>query len=274
MLHFFLWLSNGLSMAIANPNEEILTNAKFASDVLIGNDAGSKKYIEKFTNIPKENIVTQKENLKIEQLVYQTVVDGNRDKIVTFLKQAVDEKIEPNLLVNEYLIPAINKVGDLYDKKIYFLPQLIASAETMKEGFAFIEPLLTKKESDKTKKAKVVFATVKGDIHDIGKNIVVLMLKNYGFDVVDLGKDVAAETIIESAIKEKADIIGLSALMTTTMVEMKSVVKLAKEKNVKSKIIIGGAVITEEYAKEIGADGFSKDSIDAVKLSKKLCGIE
>ncbi len=264
---------NGLSMAIANPNEEILVNAKFASDVLTGNDKGSKYYIEKFSNAKKENISTSKENVKTEQAVYQCVIDGNKEKIVFFLKKAIEENIKPDSLVNEYLIPAINKVGDLYDKKIYFLPQLIASAEAMKDGFAYLEPLLSETGANSSKKPKVVFATVKGDIHDIGKNIVILMLKNYGFDVVDLGKDVPAEFIVESAIKEKAEIIGLSALMTTTMIEMKKVVTLAKEKNLQSKIIIGGAVITQEYSEEIGADGYSKDSIDAVKLSKRLLGI-
>ena len=143
----------------------------------------------------------------------------------------------------------------------------------MKEGFGFIEPLLVKKGTTLSKRVKVILATVKGDIHDIGKNIVSLMLKNYNFDVVDLGKDIASETIVETAIKENAQIVGLSALMTTTMVEMKSVIKLLREKNSDIKVMVGGAVITEEYAKEIEADAFAKDSISAVKVAKDLSGI-
>ena len=264
---------NGLSMAIANPNEEILMNSKLSSDVLTGNDKGSKEYIAKFSNIAKETITKPKDTLSINELIYQCVIEGNKETIVEHIKKAIEQKIEANILVNDSLIKAINKVGDLYDKKVYFLPQLIASAEAMKSGFAILEPLLTKKEGDLTQKAKVILATVKGDIHDIGKNIVGLMLKNYGFDVIDLGKDVPAETIIEEALKQKASLIGLSALMTTTMVEMKTVVQLAKAKNVSAKIFIGGAVISEQYAEEIEANGYAKDSIEAVKIAKKLCGM-
>ncbi|OHD11873.1 MAG: 5-methyltetrahydrofolate--homocysteine methyltransferase, partial [Spirochaetes bacterium GWB1_27_13] len=264
---------NGLSMAIANPNEEILMNSKLSSDVLTGNDKGSKEYIAKFSNIAKETITKPKDTLSINELIYQCVIEGNKETIVEHIKKAIEQKIEANVLVNDSLIKAINKVGDLYDKKVYFLPQLIASAEAMKSGFAILEPLLTKKEGDLTQKAKVILATVKGDIHDIGKNIVGLMLKNYGFDVIDLGKDVPAETIIEEALKQKASLIGLSALMTTTMVEMKTVVQLAKAKNVSAKIFIGGAVISEQYAEEIEANGYAKDSIEAVKIAKKLCGM-
>lgn len=264
---------NGLSMAIANPNEEILINAKFASDVLIGNDVQSKLYIEKYSNVQKVENKTPDSTKTNEDMIFNSVVEGNKEKINDLLKISLDNKISPQDLVDKYLIPAINKVGDLYDKKIYFLPQLIASAETMKKAFQYIEPLLVKSEENQTKKKKIVMATVKGDIHDIGKNIVILMLKNYGFDVIDLGKDVPAEKIIDAAIKENADIIGLSALMTTTMTEMKTIVELAKSKSVRAQIIIGGAVITEDYAKEIGAAGYSKDSVGAVKLAKSLCAL-
>ncbi|HNZ27169.1 MAG TPA: homocysteine S-methyltransferase family protein [Spirochaetota bacterium] len=266
-------IQSGLSMAIANPNEEILINAKFASDVLVGNDAQSKLYIEKYSNAQKVENKTPDSTKTNEDMIFNSVVEGNKEKINDLLKISLDNKITPQDLVDKYLIPAINKVGDLYDKKIYFLPQLIASAETMKKAFQYIEPLLIKSEENQTKKKKIVMATVKGDIHDIGKNIVILMLKNYGFDVVDLGKDVPSEKIIDAAIKENADIIGLSALMTTTMTEMKTVIDLAKNKAVRAQVIIGGAVITEDYAKEIGAAGYSKDSVGAVKLAKSLCGL-
>ena len=160
-------------------------------------------------------------------------------------------------------------MGELFEKGTYFLPQLIASAEAMEKAIDHLEPFLAKERGDE-KLETIVVATVKGDIHDIGKNLVVLMLKNYGYDVIDLGKDVDSQLIIDTAVKENASIIGLSALMTTTMTAMKEVVELAKEQGVKAKIIIGGAVVTESYAKEIGADGYSKDAREAVKLVNRL----
>jgi 5-methyltetrahydrofolate--homocysteine methyltransferase len=160
-------------------------------------------------------------------------------------------------------------VGILFDKQIYFLPQLIASAQTMEKAISYLEPML-QNDDRKSEMATLIIATVEGDIHDIGKNLVVLMLKNYGYRVIDLGKDVAAETIVNTAIKEHAAVIGLSALMTTTMMRMKDVVELAKEKGCTSKIIIGGAAITQSFADEIEADGYSKDAADCVKLVGKL----
>ncbi len=139
----------------------------------------------------------------------------------------------------------------------------------MKLSIEYLEPMLMQNHADQEQET-IVIATVKGDIHDIGKNLVALMLKNHGFRVIDLGKDVEREAIIEAAIKENAKIIALSALMTTTMQEMRQVIVAAKEKSLDCKIIIGGAVITQEYADEIGADGYSKDAADAVKLAKKL----
>ena len=167
------------------------------------------------------------------------------------------------------MIPAINKVGELFEQKKYFLPQLIASAQTMEEAVKYLEPLLL--TGDSAKRGKVVIATVKGDIHDIGKNLVALMLKNYGFEVIDMGKDVESEAIIAKAKEEQADIIALSALMTTTMTKMKEVVELKKEAGLSTKVMIGGAVKTKEYAAEIGAEGYSTDAQDAVKVAMALC---
>lgn len=163
-------------------------------------------------------------------------------------------------------------MGELFDKGKYFLPQLIASAEAMKTSIERLEPLLAKNNEDKDMPT-VVIATVEGDIHDIGKNLVALMLKNYGYQVIDLGKDVPKEKIIEAAKEHNAQVIALSALMTTTMQQMKQVINYAKEKEVDAKIIIGGAVITQEYADEIGADGYSKDAAEAARLTKRILGI-
>jgi 5-methyltetrahydrofolate--homocysteine methyltransferase len=158
-------------------------------------------------------------------------------------------------------------VGDLYEKKIYFLPQLMAAAETMKKALGYLEPLLKKDTAGN--KGKIILATVKGDIHDIGKNIVALLLRNYGYHVIDLGKDVAAETIITAAKKQNSDVIALSALMTTTMVNMKDVITLARAKGIQKPFMIGGAVVTEAYANSIGAS-FAKDGVEAVRVVEKL----
>ena len=204
-----------------------------------------------------------------QEALYKAVMKGNRNGIGALTKTALAEGDEPAALLNEVLLPAINEVGELFDKGKYFLPQLIASAEAMKNSIEILEPLLLK-ESEGSEKPVVVIATVEGDIHDIGKNLVALMLKNYGFQVVDLGKDVPREEIIRAAKEHHAQIIALSALMTTTMQRMREVVALAREEGVAAKVMIGGAVITQDYADEIGADGYSQDAAEAVKLAQRL----
>ena len=166
-------------------------------------------------------------------------------------------------------MPGINLVGEYFEQKKYFLPQLIASAEAMKNSIEILEEKLIS-VSEQENMPIVVIATVEGDIHDIGKNLVALMLKNYGFKVVDLGKDVPTDEILKCAKEEKADIIALSALMTTTMQRMGEVVKAVKESGLDAKVMIGGAVTTPEFMKEIGADGYAKDAAEAVKVAKSL----
>ncbi len=160
--------------------------------------------------------------------IYEDVMKGRKEIIVEHAKELIEKGQAAGDIINHLLIPAINEVGRLFDKKLYFLPQLIASAEAMKCAIEYLEPLLEKRKDGK-ELPTIVFATVQGDIHDIGKNLVVLMLKNYGYHMIDLGKDVPKEKIVETAIKENAAIIGLSALMTTTMMERKNVVEYAKE---------------------------------------------
>jgi len=264
-------MGRGLTMAILNPSSDTLMSIKMAGDVLTAKDKNSLNYIEYFGSTPKEKTAqTPKAELGVTERVYGAVVGGDRENIKSYIEAALKEGFEPSYLVDKCLIPAINHVGDLYDKKEYFLPQLIQSAETMKEAFGFVEPMLKKEGFEEKVKARIVIATVKGDIHDIGKNIVALMLKNYGFKVYDLGKDVSAEEIIKAAKEKGAKIIGLSALMTTTMMEMKTVIELAKKEGLTAKFMVGGAVVTESFAKEIGADGYSEDAYSAVKLANKL----
>ncbi len=263
----------GLTMAIANPSQELLVKAAFASDLLLNKKGADIRYINKINSLSstaqKESASLQDKEKKTHPKIYEDVMKGNRDSIVSHAKELIDEGQSAGSIINDILIPAINEVGRLFDQKIYFLPQLISAAEAMKRAIEYLEPMLEKREDGK-ELPTIVFATVQGDIHDIGKNLVVLMLKNYGYRMIDLGKDVPKEKIVETAIQENAAIIGLSALMTTTMMEMKRVVEYAKEKGCTAKIIIGGAVITESFAKEIGADGYSKDAADAVKLVERL----
>ncbi len=270
-------IGKGLSMAIANPSSDLLMNIKMACDVLVERDENSRNYISRFGNTDKSSpkdaspnaaMQSGKEKTTVER-IFDAVLMGDKDGISALINKALAEGANARDIVDLHLIPAINEVGKLFDEKKYFLPQLIQSAETIKKGFDCVEPLLKQNQGETEKESiVVVLATVKGDIHDIGKNIVALMLRNYGFKVYDLGKDVSAARIVSEAKQSGAHIIGLSALMTTTMVEMKEVIRLAKAEGLDCRFMIGGAVVDGEYAREIGADGYSKDAYEAVKLAK------
>ena len=264
-------IANGLTMAIANPSQELLMNVGFAADLLSNKEESDIRYIERmnsFTKKEENSGVSLKKTVEVPN-VYECVLKGNKNTIVKEIKEQLQLGKTPDQLINEMLIPAINEVGVLFEQQTYFLPQLISSAEAMKVGIEYLEPMLEKKETSE-KMPTIVMATVEGDIHDIRKNLVDLMLKNYGYHVIDLGKDVKKEKILQVAVEEKADIIGLSALMTTTMMRMKEVVEYRNQLGVDVKIIIGGAVITQSFANEIGADGYSKDATEAVKLVQTL----
>lgn len=301
-------IKEGLTMAIANPSQDLLMNIAFASDLLMKKDEADIRYIER-ANWYKEHqaaaaeankayvqsaavqgdatvqkaseMISKHQSTSVAEpasktvtgQLYQDVLKGNRKQIKEHTRLAVENGKNPEEILNGWLLPAINEVGELFDKGKYFLPQLIASAEAMKLSVEYLEPLLAKGQEQKEMPV-VVVATVAGDIHDIGKNLVVLMLKNYGFRVIDLGKDVPKETIVQAAIEHQAKVIGLSALMTTTMQEMKRVIDYAKEKGLDAKVMIGGAVITEDYAKEIGADGYAADAASAVRVVKSMLGMQ
>lgn len=277
----------GLTMAIANPSQELLVSCAFASDLLLGKKESDLRYIQLMDAVKAKRealgcVQTQNTGIRIRQTaagpaqagtikdkLYADVLKGSGSVIVEDTKQALEEGHAAKAILDDILLPAINEVGELFDKGKYFLPQLIASAEAMKASIEYLEPVLAKDRSDQ-EMATVVIATVEGDIHDIGKNLVALMLKNYGFRVIDLGKDVPKEKIIEAAKEHHAQVIALSALMTTTMQQMQHVIDYAREQQIDAKIIVGGAVITQEYADEIGADGYSRDAADAVKLTKRI----
>jgi len=278
-------IANGLTMAIANPSQELLMNAAFASDMLLNKKESDIRYIERMNFLSEkyagmDRVMVQKTpagtsaaggEIRKESTgsgVFQAVLKGNKEHVLEEVKKMLDGGAKPDEIINEHLIAAINEVGELFDKKKYFLPQLISSANTMKLAIEYLEPMLERSNTEAM--ATIVVATVEGDIHDIGKNLVVLMLKNYGYHVIDLGKDVPADVIVDTAMNEGAKVIGLSALMTTTMMRMKDVVELAKEKGCTAKIVIGGAAITESFSDEIGADGYSKDAAECVKLVERL----
>jgi len=284
-------IGSGLTMAIANPCQKMTMHFMLASDLLMGKEGADLAFIEASADMTApagagtanqsaamaDNKVAAKPANDTEEgtPLFLAVLKGNKRNVLELTENALlnssygVEKAEcANKILNEDLIPAINKVGELFEQKKYFLPQLIASAETMEMAMKVLEPLLA--TGDGGKRGKVIIATVKGDIHDIGKNLVALMLKNYGFEVIDMGKDVESEAIIEKAKESGADLIALSALMTTTMTRMKEVVELKNAAKLSTKVIIGGAVTTEEYAKEIGADGYAKDAGEAVKVAISL----
>ncbi|NLW91490.1 MAG: dihydropteroate synthase [Syntrophomonadaceae bacterium] len=296
----------GLDLPIMNPFDQRMMEVTRSAAVLLNRDPNCGEFISRYKdykpgaaggavgnrhdvctqcNIPEllgkqaaaPNVSVSPAPVPTAEAVEKTIFDrlkamvlnGEREEIEAALLQALDEqKHEPLEIINRGLIPGIEAAGDLYDKKQYFLPQLMMSAETMKRAFAIVKPRMAEDKSQE--KGVIIMATVAGDIHDIGKNIVCVMLENYGFKVIDLGKDVDSELIIDMAERSGADIVGLSALMTTTMPAMKEVIQGIKEKKLKCKIMVGGAVLNQEYADSIGADAYSRDARDAVVKAQSL----
>lgn len=279
-------ISAGLTMAIANPSQDLLVNTAYAADLLLHKEESDIRYIEQIQDYQQRKPVAvplsekkkvdtkvdlEERSLCVQKPVYSDVLKGNRKQIIEHTIAEMKQGTTASDILNEMLLPAINEVGRLFDIGKYYLPQLIAGAEAMKIAIEYLEPYLATNNTN-AQMPTIVIATVSGDIHDIGKNLVAMMMKNYGFNVIDLGKDVPKEVIIQTAKENNASIIALSALMTTTMQEMKHVIHLAKENGLTSKIMIGGAVITDDYANEIGADAYSKDAADAVKVAMELSG--
>lgn len=258
-------VAHGLSTAIMNPNHEGMMAQKRACDVLASRDNNAMTFIMTAMNSNSESALAQ----PAEKTIYDAVLRGLAESTEVLVKEALANGSPPQAIIDEQLIPAIQKVGAFYEQKKYFLPQLIKGAETMQKAMAILEPLLADENKDTKSKGTIVIATVKGDVHDIGKNIVALLLKNHGFVVHDLGKDVEAIRIIEAAKEHNADIIALSALMTTTMGEMPKIAEMAKEAGLSAKIMVGGAVLDQAYAESFGAY-FSSDAYAAVRLAEEL----
>ncbi len=273
-------MANGLAAVIANPNSSRLREAAFAAEVLLARDPQAGRFIASYAGwkpsggaaaaAPTTGSAGATSGGPAATL-HQAVVKGDKAALPGMIEAALESGRTASEILNGDLIPGILEVGGKYERKEYFLPQLLLSAETMRIGFERLKPLLS--DTDEGMSAgRIVMATVEGDIHDIGKNIVCLMLANNGFDVVDLGKDVPAERIVDEALSRDADVIGLSALMTTTMVRMSDTVRLRDEKGCRARIMIGGAVVTEAFAASIGADGYSLDAVGAVREAARLVG--
>ncbi|MFI3141735.1 MAG: homocysteine S-methyltransferase family protein [Clostridia bacterium] len=268
--HTFLTLAmnNGLTLPILNPNSTSMMDAISAYKVLSGYDTDSEMFIEKYKTNPLAEVLSVQKN---EQTIENAILKGLGDEVKTLASQLL-LSMKPLEIVNGILIPTLDIVGQKYESGEFFLPQLIRSASACCGAFDVIKDEINKTNQESISKGKIILATVKGDIHDIGKNIVKVILENYGYDIIDLGRDVAPELVLETAIKHEVRLIGLSALMTTTVQSMKETIDLIKSSNHECKIMVGGAVLTAEYASKIGADFYAKDAQKSVEIAKEILG--
>jgi 5-methyltetrahydrofolate--homocysteine methyltransferase len=206
------------------------------------------------------------------QKIYDSVLNGEMDEVAAFVQAALDAQIDPGTILNEGMISAMQEVGRLFEEGEYFVPEMLISARAMQTGLALLKPHLV--QANVQSAGKVVIGTVKGDLHDIGKNLVAMMLEGAAFEIVDLGTDVSPDKFVEAVKTHQPAIVGLSALLTTTMPNMKTTIEALKAAGLRDqvKVIIGGAPVTEAYARDIGADGFATDASRAVALAKSLIG--
>lgn len=263
---FLMALQRGLDAAIMNPKSEAMMRTYRAYCALTGWDENCMAYIAAYGQ-EKAGVLTA--SAKAEYTLREAIEKGLKDAAHQAAERALQAKTGL-ALINEEIVPALDAVGDRFEKKTLFLPQLLMSAEAAKAAFEVIKAHLQGQEDTQRSRVTIVLATVKGDVHDIGKNIVKVLLENYGFHVVDLGKDVAPEVVLEAAQKENAQLVGLSALMTTTVVYMKETIQLLRKQLPTVKIMVGGAVLTQEYADSIGADFYGKDAMASVRYATAL----
>ena len=271
-----LAMEAGLDLPILNPNTPAMMAAVDAFEVLSCKDEKAYEYVEKYAAIvEKEKAEKENQSVNITKNT-EAVSDYIQKGLGDLTASAVSELLktmEPLDIVNNKLIPALDLVGEKFEKGSFFLPQLLSAAQAAEAGFGVIKEYLAKTSGGGISKGKVVLATVKGDVHDIGKNIVKTILENYGFTVIDLGKDVPGEEVVEAVKKHGAKLVGLSALMTTTVVSMADTIKMLKEAKLDCKVMVGGAVLTPEYALTIGADYYSKDAKQSADIAKEVYGV-
>lgn len=258
---YTLAMSRGLSAGIINPNSRPMMNAFYSYKALAGKDESCQEYIKSAVDT---EIVQKTENLDLKT----AIIKGMKEESARCAKELL-ENTESLVIINDYIIPALDVVGDGFEKNTIFLPQLLMSADSAKAAFDEIKAHFVMSGAEQVKGEKIIIATVEGDIHDIGKNIVKVLLQNYGFDVMDLGKDVKCEKVLEEAQKNNVKLVGLSALMTTTVPNMEKTIKLLHD-NTHAKVFVGGAVLTRDYAKMINADFYAKDAMESVRIAQEF----
>ncbi len=275
-------MQNGLTAGIINPSSEDMMKAYRSYNALMGFDENCTNYISTYAGTT-ETVTVQASQAAAaagnapkaaggEMTLKYAIERGLKEEAHHITRELIGTR-EPLDIIQEELIPALNVVGEGFEKGTVFLPQLLMSADAAKIAFAVIKDVLASSGQEEEKKEKIILATVKGDIHDIGKNIVKVLLENYGFDVIDLGKDVPSEAIVEKAVAENVTLVGLSALMTTTVVSMEETIKLLREKKPDCKVMVGGAVLNQDYADMIGADFYGKDAMQSVHYAQKFFGM-
>lgn len=258
---YTLAMNNGLSAGIINPNSKPMMNAFYSYKALAGLDENCQNYINNAVNV---EIVSNQSEIDLKTAIIKGMKDES-SKCAKHLLKTLDSLD----IINEYIIPALDVVGDGFENNKIFLPQLLMSADSAKAAFDEIKAHIVLQGVPQVKGEKIIIATVEGDIHDIGKNIVKVLLQNYGFDVIDLGKDVKCERVLEEAIKQNVKLVGLSALMTTTVPNMEKTITLLHE-STDAKVFVGGAVLTRDYAKMINADYYAKDAMESVRIAQEF----
>ena len=269
-------MMNGLSAGIINPSSEDMMKAWYAYHALMGLDTNCERYIGRYSSTQSSgggsgaagaspSGIGQKSTLSLRESIEKGLKED-----ASLITTHLSEEQDPLDIINTELIPALNHVGDGFEKGTVFLPQLLMSAEAAKSAFAVLKDKMDKSGKVQDKIGTIVLATVKGDIHDIGKNIVKVLLENYSFDVIDLGKDVPPEKIVETVLGKDIRLVGLSALMTTTVGSMEETIRQLREKAPGCRVMVGGAVLNQEYADMIGADFYGKDAMQSVRYAQKL----
>ena len=272
---FTMALESGLSAAIINPNSETMMRSYYSFRALAGLDPQCGGFIERYGALPKASDVIQspsasaKDGAASGKNLQECVEKGLREQAARYAKELLQEKA-PLSIIQEEMIPALDAVGRRFEEGTLFLPQLLMSAEAAKAAFDVIKEQMARAGQGQEKKGRIILATVKGDIHDIGKNIVKVLLENYSYEVIDLGKDVPPEKVAEAAKEGHIALVGLSALMTTTVPSMEETIRILRKEAPWTKVMVGGAVLTEDYARTIGADRYCKDAMASVKYAEEI----
>lgn len=265
-------LAAGLDAPIINPRDQAMVDTIRTAQVLTGRDKDAKHFIAAFAQQKAETTTTEDAApLSPSEALYRAVITGVKDGVTLLVEQSLAEGHSLMAVVDNILVPALDEVGNKYEQGEFFLPQLMQAAEVVQIAFSRLRQELTGNQVDK---GTVVLATVKGDIHDIGKNIVKVLMENYGFNVIDLGKDVPPEDVVAAAQKQQAQVVGLSALMTTTIPHMKETIVQLKKAGLSCQVIVGGAVLNQRYADMIGADHYAKDAREGVRLAQKIFAVQ